>query len=80
MDLQERSYWQELLRRIPECVMMIIDPLPSYLGRNCNDAKNADLRNVMEPFLDMVVRPCGICLICNTHLNKAKDTTSPFHE
>ena len=73
MYLQDRPYWQEMLRRIPDCVLMVIDPLPSYLGRGVNDAKNADLRGVMEPFLDVVVRPRGICLVCNTHLNKAAD-------
>lgn len=79
MSLADRPYWKELLRRIPDCKAMIIDPLPSYLGRGVNDSKNSELRGAVEPFLDTVTRPAGVCLIANTHLNKAVDAKTPLH-
>jgi len=79
MTLSDRPYWQELLKRVRDCRAMIIDPLPSYLGRGVNDSKNSELRGFVEPFLDMVTRPAGVCLIANTHLNKAVDAKTPLH-
>jgi energy-coupling factor transporter ATP-binding protein EcfA2 len=79
MSLQALGYWREILRRRPECKLLIIDPIPSYLGRGVNDAKNAELRAVLEPFLDLVTRPSNVCLIANTHLNKSPDARTPLH-
>jgi hypothetical protein len=79
MSLADRAYWGEILRRVPECRLMIIDPLPSYLGRGVNDSKNSEIRGVIEPFLEQVTRPRGICLIGNTHLNKSVDINTPLH-
>jgi energy-coupling factor transporter ATP-binding protein EcfA2 len=79
MTLQDILYWRELLRRVPECKLLIVDPIPSYLGRSVNDSKNGELRNVVEPFLDLVVRPAGVCFVANTHLNKNIDAKTPLH-
>ena len=79
VSLQDRRYWQEVLKRVPGCVMLIIDPIPSYLGRGVNDAKNAELRAVIEPFIDEVTRPAGVCFTANTHLNKNGDSKTPLH-
>ena len=79
VSLQDRRYWQEVLKRVPGCVMLIIDPIPSYLGRGVNDAKNAELRAVIEPFIDEVTRPAGVCFVANTHLNKNGDSKTPLH-
>jgi putative DNA primase/helicase len=79
VSLQDRRYWQEILKRVPGCVMLILDPIPSYLGRGVNDAKNAELRGVIEPFIDEVTRPAGVCFTANTHLNKNGDAKTPLH-
>jgi putative DNA primase/helicase len=79
VSLQDRRYWQEILKRVPGCKMLIIDPIPSYLGRGVNDAKNAELRAVIEPFIDEVTRPAGVCFVANTHLNKNGDSKTPLH-
>jgi energy-coupling factor transporter ATP-binding protein EcfA2 len=79
VSLQDRRYWQEILKRVPECKMLILDPIPSYLGRGINDAKNAELRAVIEPFIDEVTRPAGVCFVANTHLNKNGDAKTPLH-
>ena len=79
VSLQDRCYWQEVLRRVPGCKMLIVDPLPSYLGRGVNDAKNGELRVVVEPFIDEVTRPASVCFTANTHLNKNVDAKTPLH-
>jgi energy-coupling factor transporter ATP-binding protein EcfA2 len=79
MTLSDRPYWKEVLRRIPGCKMLIIDPIPSYLGRGVNDSKNSELRAVLEPFLELVARPAGICFVANSHLNKSLDSKTPMH-
>jgi putative DNA primase/helicase len=79
VSLQDLDYWREILKRVPGCKMLIIDPLPSYLGRGVNDAKNSDLRAVVEPFIDEVTRPAGVCFVANTHLNKNGDAKTPLH-
>lgn len=77
--LQNRPYWQEVLRRRPEARLLIVDPLPSYLGGGVSDAKNNELRGVLEPFLELVTRPAGVCMLANTHLNKSIDAKTPVH-
>ena len=79
MTLSDRPYWKEVLKRIPGCRMLIVDPIPSYLGRGVNDSKNSELRSVIEPFIDEVTRPAGACFVANTHLNKTVDAKSPLH-
>jgi putative DNA primase/helicase len=79
MTLSDRPYWKEVLKRIPDCRMLIVDPIPSYLGRGVNDSKNSELRAVIEPFLELVARPAGICFVANSHLNKSIDSKTPMH-
>jgi hypothetical protein len=79
VSLQDVAYWNAVFDRLPDARLLIIDPLPSYLGRGVNDSKNNELRAVVEPFVERVVRPRGICLLANTHLNKGGDSKSPIH-
>jgi hypothetical protein len=78
-SLKDRAYWKEVLCRFPDCKLLIVDPLPSYLGQGVSDSKNQEVRAVIEPFIEHVVRPAGICFIANTHLNKAVDNKNPMH-
>jgi hypothetical protein len=59
--------------------LLIVDPLPSYLGRGVNDSKNAELRVVLEPFVSEITRPRGVCMLANSHLNKSTDSRTPIH-
>ena len=79
MTLQDCYYWRDVLRRVPSCKLLIVDPIPSYLGRGVNDAKNSELRAVIEPFIETVIRPVGAGFIGNTHLNKNIDSKTPMH-
>jgi hypothetical protein len=51
---------------------MFADPVPGYLGRGVNDHKNAEVRNVLEPFFDML-KELGVAFLGNTHFGKATD-------
>ena len=73
MSLQERDYWIEIFNRYPDTAVLIIDPLPSYLGRGVNDSKNNEVRNVLESFLKLAIRPRGISMLTTAHLNKNVD-------
>jgi len=79
MTLQDCGYWRDILRRFPGCKMLIVDPIPSYLGRGVNDSKNSELRAVIEPFIETVIRPAGVCFSANSHLNKTLDSKTPIH-
>jgi hypothetical protein len=70
-------YWRRKLE-LTNASVLVVDPLPSYLGRGINDSKNVEIRAVLEPFLDEVLRPLGVCLIANTHLNKATNARTPM--
>ncbi len=79
MSLQDIPYWEAVFDKLPGTVLLIVDPLPSYLGRGVNDSKNSELRGVLEPFIDRVIRPRGVCLLANTHLNKSVDSRTAVH-
>jgi hypothetical protein len=79
MSLGDLAYWMQIVERVSDCRLMIIDPIPSYLGRGVNDARNAELRGILEPFLTTVIRPKDICLAANSHLSKNVDARTPIH-
>ena len=74
---EHHPYWKETFRRLAPTAV-VVDPLPSYLGRGVNDSKNTEIRAVIEPFIEEIVRPAGICLIGNTHLNKSTNAKTPL--
>ena len=78
-SFQNRDYWRDTFRRVPDCNLFIVDPLPSYLGRGVNDSKNTEIRNVLEPFIQELIVPRDICMIGNAHLNKSPDAKTPMH-
>ncbi len=77
VSFQDLRYWQEVLNRRPDTVMFAVDGLPPYLGRGVNDSKNNEVRAVLEPFLDEVIRPRNIAMTAVSHLSKAVDARTP---
>ncbi len=73
VNLAERGYWHAVLDRLPETKILVIDPLPAYLGRGVNDRQNQEVQQRLQPFLKEVIQPRGICLIAITHLSKSPD-------
>jgi putative DNA primase/helicase len=75
-SLQDLDYWREVFRRLPNCKLFIVDPLPSYLGKGINDHKNSEIRNVLEPFILDIVHRYNLSFLCNTHMNKSSSATT----
>lgn len=78
-SFQDIGYWKEIFRRIPDVLLFIVDPLPSYLGRGVNDSKNCEIREVLETFIHEIVEPNNFCMYGDTHLNKNIDTRTPLY-
>jgi AAA domain len=76
-SFQDRDYWQEIMRRVPNCRMFVVDPLPAYLGRGVNDHRNNEVRAVMEPFIQTVIEPWKCVMLCISHLGKSVDARTP---
>ena len=77
--LQDLLYWRRLFDLYPETKLLIMDPVVSYLGKGVNDQKNDEVRSAIEPFLEEIIRPRGICFFANTHLNKTLEAKSVQH-
>ena len=56
--------------------LFIADPVPSFLGRGVNDHKNAEIRSILTPFLE-VIRDFNVAMIAVTHLAKSVDPKRP---
>lgn len=58
------------LAEIGDPLLVIIDPVSSYLGKHTDSHSNSDVRRVLEPIGEMAAR-LGVTIICNTHFSKA---------
>jgi hypothetical protein len=76
-SLQDRAYWKAVFDRHQDTLLFIVDPIPSYLGKGVNDRQNSEIREVLEPFIEDVIRDRKINMYCNTHLNKSVDARTP---
>lgn len=79
MSFQDLDWWKVVFERTPDALMLIADPIVSYLGKGVNDQRNTEIREILEPFIDVIIRPAGACFLGNTHLNKAIDSKSPLN-
>jgi hypothetical protein len=74
------DWWDWTLDRAPELLMLIVDPVVSYLGRGVNDQRNSDLRAVFERFIEKIVRPRKFALYAITHFSKKVDLSNPLEK
>jgi hypothetical protein len=71
VSLQDLVYWRRVFEKHRPAVL-IIDPLPAYLGRGVNDHKNADIQQFLKDFARLA-NEFGVCVIAITHTGKATD-------
>ena len=71
-SFQDLDYWKAVFGRLPGAVAFMVDPLPSYMGRGVNDRRNAEVRQVLEPFVNLVTE-FQMTMIGITHLGKSID-------
>jgi hypothetical protein len=79
MSFQNRDYWEHVIRRVGDVVLIAADPIPACLGRGVNDHRNQEVRMVLEPFVDMLNR-LRVALVGVTHLGKSPDVRNPTHK
>jgi hypothetical protein len=77
--LEDLDYWRRACDLYPDLKLLIMDPIVSYLGKGVNDQKNDEVRSVIEPFLDEIIKKRGICFLANTHLNKSLEAKNIIH-
>ncbi|MCB9950987.1 MAG: AAA family ATPase [Planctomycetaceae bacterium] len=68
------SHLETAIRETPNCRLVIIDPVTSYLG-NTDSHKNADVRSVLDP-LAMLASRLGVAILLVTHLNKSGNVSA----
>jgi hypothetical protein len=71
-SLRDLHYWRTVFGRIQNPVLLVVDPLPSYLGPSVNDRRNADVRSILGPFIALT-KEVGLTLLGVTHFGKAID-------
>ena len=71
VTLQDLDYWRAtFITKKPD--ILIVDPVPAYLGRGVNDHRNADVQTVLNRFAALALE-FNVCVIAITHTGKAKD-------
>ena len=60
---------EEKVREIGDVVLIIIDPISSYMGA-ADGHSNTDVRSVLEPLNEMADR-LGVAILSNSHFSKA---------
>jgi putative DNA primase/helicase len=59
---------EQLIEQLPNVIMVILDPITSYLGA-VDSHKNADVRRVLDPLNDFASRT-RVVVIANNHFSK----------
>jgi len=68
--LRDRPELEDLLKRTPECKLILIDPLSAYLG-GADSHKNADVRALLAPISELAAE-YRVSIIAISHLNKGQ--------
>ncbi|MBK9129160.1 MAG: AAA family ATPase [Phycisphaerales bacterium] len=61
---------EEAVRAVPDCRLVIIDPVTAYLGGGVDSHKAAEVRALLAPLGALAAR-CGVAVLAVTHLNKS---------
>ena len=77
-SFQDLDWWEDVAQRCADLRLVIADTIPSYLGRGVNDNVNIEVRQVLEPFVELLGDfGAGFLGIC--HNNKSNDSPNPVH-
>ncbi len=76
MSFQDLPYWRDIFLRTGP-VLMVVDPIPAYLGRGVDDHRNNEVRAVLEPFCALLDE-CDVALLAITHVGKSADQKTPI--
>ena len=65
---QDIAVLEELLPSLPDCRLLVIDPISAYLD-STKSHENADVRGLLAPLAALATR-CGVAVVMVQHLNK----------
>lgn len=68
---------EAMLTRIPDCRLVVIDPVNAFLGSKVDAHKDADVRRVIAP-LATVATKHNVALLLIAHLNKSEKKTAIY--
>ncbi|MCP4712797.1 MAG: AAA family ATPase [Planctomycetes bacterium] len=66
---QDIQCLKHTLETIPDCKLVVIDPISAYLGKT-DSHSNADVRGLLAPLSNIAAKH-GVAIIAVTHLNKS---------
>jgi putative DNA primase/helicase len=66
----------EAIRRHPETVLVIIDPLSAYMG-SIDSRSDEQVRSILAPLADLAAKT-GVAIVCIKHLNKAEEKSAIY--
>lgn len=72
-DLTYLPHLERAIVRSPDCRLVVIDPVTSYVGGGVDDYKGTSLRTVLGPLCDLAARR-RVSVVIVTHLNKGSGT------
>ena len=61
---------ERLIVELGDVLLIIIDPISSYLGRGLDSHRNSDVRGVLEPLSETAERK-GVAIVSVTHFSKS---------
>jgi hypothetical protein len=74
-NFQNLAYWEAIFKRLNP-VLLVADPIPAFMGPSVNDHRNADVRRVLEPFVELMEK-YRVATEGVTHVGKSiKDKTA----
>ncbi|MCA9312596.1 MAG: AAA family ATPase [Phycisphaerales bacterium] len=67
--LRDLPRLEEAIHRVPDCRLVIIDPISAHLGKAVDSHRDADVRAVLRPLSDLA-RRLRVAVVAVAHLNK----------
>lgn len=65
------SALEKAIAGVPDCRMVVMDPVSCYLGTDADSHKNSDVRALLAPLSELASRR-GIAVVAVTHLRKGE--------
>jgi len=70
ITLADVAVLREAIGTTPECALLVIDPVGSYVGRSVDSYKDSDVRGLLAP-LCALADETGVAIVLVAHLNKS---------
>lgn len=75
-DLTDVDALRAAVKSVPDCAMVVVDPLSAYLG-NIDSHSNAEVRALLAPMCELASEE-GFALVVVSHLNKGDSTNAIY--